>query len=88
MESPHTLRGSFAEAETKRQNVESCASTGSHLQELLLGAIAAYEECLKLVNRMSLFSPNETIEDIRSEDLQWVSQFATKIAAATDESGI
>lgn len=42
-------------------------------QENLSKTIATYEECLKVAEQVSLFSPNETLEDISSNDLQYVA---------------
>ena len=39
-------------------------------QETLQAAIAALDECRRLAERLSLFSPNETEDDIASGDLQ------------------
>ena len=72
-EQPKTLRGLFTEAEAKRQEIESSWNSNSAaFQENLSAAIATYEECLKVADQVSLFSPNETLDDISSGDLQYV----------------
>lgn len=70
---PRSLRGFFAEAEQKRRSLEQSSSTVSETyQENLASAIVSFEECLKVANEVSLFSPNETLEDINSGDLEYM----------------
>jgi hypothetical protein len=69
---PQTLRGLFSRAERIREDLSSSYETNSPTyQENLSAAIATYEECLKISKQVSLFSPNETLEDISSSDLQY-----------------
>jgi immunoglobulin-binding protein 1 len=68
-----SLRAAFSEAEAQRKAIESSlATTGSSFQDNLLATIKTYEECLRITNQVSLFSPNETLEDINSSDLQYL----------------
>jgi immunoglobulin-binding protein 1 len=68
---PQSLRGLFARAERGREELSSSYQTDSPTyQENLSTTIATYEECLKVAEQVSLFSPNETLEDISSSDLQ------------------
>jgi len=72
-EQPKTLRELFSDAEKKRQQIESAYDSNSAtFQENLSSAIATYEECLKLAERVSLFSANEGIDDVSSSDFQYV----------------
>ncbi|KAK5146259.1 type 2A phosphatase-associated protein 42 [Cryomyces antarcticus] len=72
-EQPQSLRSVFTDGETKRKELESSWDTNSAtFQENLTAAITAYEECLRIADRVSLFSPNETLEDIASGDLQYL----------------
>jgi len=72
-EQPKTLRGLFTEAEAKRQEIElSWNSNSATFQENLSATIATYEECLKVADQVSLFSLNETLDDVSSRDLQYV----------------
>lgn len=67
------LRSLFSGAERIRKELESSYDANSTAyQQNLAAAIASYEDCLKLADRTSLFSPNETLEDIASGDLQYV----------------
>jgi immunoglobulin-binding protein 1 len=71
---PRSLRELFADAEHDRKGLERPgeSTTSASFQENLANAIATYEECLKVASRVSLFSPNETLEDINSKDLQYL----------------
>ncbi|RKF71903.1 Uncharacterized protein C63.05 [Golovinomyces cichoracearum] len=63
----------YDSGEKQRQQVDSaCSSTTAADQQRILDAISTYEECLKLVDRSSLFSPNETVEDLTANDLQYL----------------
>ena len=68
-----SLRSIHEEAEQKRNTVEnSFASNSTTFQENLLSAIQLYEQCLNIADRISLFSPNESLEDIGTADLQYL----------------
>jgi immunoglobulin-binding protein 1 len=70
---PLSLRGLFLKAEKAREELSSSYEPNSPtFQEKLSATIATYEECLKIAEQVSLFSPNETLEDISSTDLQYV----------------
>lgn len=70
-EQPKSIRALFLEAEHARQGLSSTYDTNtSAFQETLSSAIATYEECLLLSEQVSLFSPNESLDDISSSDLQ------------------
>ncbi|KIV99209.1 uncharacterized protein PV09_09073 [Verruconis gallopava] len=70
---PTTLRGLFRDAEDRRRGLDEFSSTVSDAyQENLAAAITSYEECLKVANEIALFSPNETLEDINSSDLEYL----------------
>jgi immunoglobulin-binding protein 1 len=72
-EQPQSLRALFSSAERARQELTSSYESNSPaFQENLSKTIATYEECLKLSEQISLFSPNESLEDISSSDLQYV----------------
>ena len=68
-----SLRSVYEEAEQKRSTIEnSFNSNSSAFQESLLAAIQLYEQCLSLAGHLSLFSPNESLEDIGTVDLQYL----------------
>jgi len=68
-----SIKSLFSSAELQRKDIEaSWDSNTATYQQNLAAAISTYEECLKLADRLSLFSPNETLEDLTSGDLQYV----------------
>jgi len=68
-----SLRSVYDEAEQKRNTIEnSFDSNSSAFQENLLSAIQLYEQCVTIADRISLFSPNESLEDIGTSDLQFL----------------
>lgn len=70
-----SLRGLFTTAKTKRNNLDSYASaTDPVYQDNLRSAIECLEKCRELADRISIFSPNETLEDVASTDLQYLKQ--------------
>lgn len=72
-EQPQNLRALYESAERARQDLASSYETNSPIfKENLSKTIATYEECLKVSEQISLFSPNETLEDVSSSDLQYV----------------
>jgi immunoglobulin-binding protein 1 len=74
---PLSLRGLFSKAEKAREELSSSYEPNSPtFQEKLSATIATYEECLKIAEQVSLFSPNETLEDISSTDLQYVEKLS------------
>ncbi|KAH8714060.1 type 2A phosphatase-associated protein 42 [Phaeosphaeriaceae sp. PMI808] len=73
-EQPQSLRALFSTAERAQQELASSYETNTPtFQENLGKTIATFEECLKLSQQVSLFSPNETLEDISSSDLQYLA---------------
>ena len=71
MDTDINIRTLFISAKTLRRELESSPNpTGSDYQENLQAALINLEECRKIADRISLFSPNETEEDISSGDLQ------------------
>lgn len=68
-----SIRSLFTSAERQRQEIESSwDSNTAAYQQNVAAAIATYDDCLKLADRLSLFSPNETLEDVSSIDLQYI----------------
>ncbi|RMZ72741.1 TAP42 component of the Tor signaling pathway [Pyrenophora seminiperda CCB06] len=73
-EEPQSLRALFSKAEGMREQLSSLYDTNSPTYQENLGAtIATYAECLDMAEQISLFSPNETLEDISSSDLQYMA---------------
>ena len=71
MDQPKSLRALFLEAEHARESLSAFASTNTpSYQDALHAAIATYEAGLQQSEQVSLFSPNETLDDVSSTDLQ------------------
>ena len=71
MEPDIDIRTVFNSAKTQRKELESSPDpTSSVYQDNLQAAIASLEECRKIADRISLFSLNETEDDVSSGDLQ------------------
>ena len=68
-----SIRTLFSTAKRLRKQLDSLESTNQAYQDGLREAISALEECRKLADDVSLFSPNETEEDVSSGDLQYLS---------------
>lgn len=72
-EENRSLRSVYDDAEKKRSTIESSFdSNAASFQDNLTAAIQLYEECIKIADQISLFSPNETLEDITTGDLQYL----------------
>lgn len=70
---PQTLSSVHTEAERHRRTLETAISSNTDtFQETLSSAITAYQECLRIAAAVSLFSPNETLDDIASRDLHYL----------------
>lgn len=68
-----SLRSVYEEAEQQRSSIEnSFDSNSSSFQANLLSAIQLYEQCINIADHLSLFSPNESLEDIGTVDLQYL----------------
>lgn len=65
------LKSLFNSAETQRNNIESAREMNTDtFRDSLAAATATYEECRILADKLSLFSSNETLEDITTGDLE------------------
>ena len=72
MDQPTNIRTLFSSAKALRKDLDSYPEpTSSAYQENLRSALTSLEECRKLADRLSLFSPNESQDDISSGDLQY-----------------
>jgi immunoglobulin-binding protein 1 len=71
-EEPESLSAVFAGAEKKRELLDATANSNANsYQETLSSAIVAYERCLQISDKIALFSPNETLEDVSSGDIPY-----------------
>jgi len=70
-EGPQSLRATFTGAEKIRSQLEASYDTNAAAyQENLRQALSQYQQCLQLAEGVALFSPNENLEDISTNDLQ------------------
>lgn len=68
-----SLRSLHTEAEQKRNVLDNTYNSNtSTFQESLLTTIDLYEKCISIASRISLFSPNEALEDVSTVDLQYL----------------
>ena len=66
-----TLREKYDFAERLRKELDDLYdSSDKAYQENLLSAIAAYRECADLIERMSLFSANESLEEVATGEMR------------------
>ncbi|KAL8861764.1 MAG: hypothetical protein Q9178_001965 [Gyalolechia marmorata] len=72
-EQPSSLRKLFETANNQRHKLDSITDrSSSTYQQNLRAGIEAFQQCQQLTDRLAIFSPNETEDDIASQDLQYV----------------
>lgn len=70
-EEPRSLRDLFTSAKSQKEALESGLSSDTdEYREKVNATITKLEECQQLISKLSLFSPNETLDDISTADLQ------------------
>lgn len=70
---PQSLKTLFEQAEERQAALASTYdSTSAEFREKLSSAIKSYEECLRLVSELSIFSPNESADDIATTSLPYL----------------
>ncbi|TKA33712.1 hypothetical protein B0A50_00548 [Salinomyces thailandicus] len=68
-----SLRSVYSDAEQKRGTIDNTFdSNSSAFQDNLHAAIKLYEQCITIADQISLFSPNELLEDIGTADLPYL----------------
>ncbi|KAI0401012.1 TAP42-like family protein [Xylaria palmicola] len=89
-EESRTLKSVFQSAEGKRLAVEaSFEMTAPAYQEDVAAALKSYEECIHIIDKISLFSRNESLEDISTSDLPYllvlyhVAELLQKVSASS-----
>ncbi|KAL2133087.1 hypothetical protein VTI74DRAFT_2955 [Chaetomium olivicolor] len=68
---PRSLKAVFAEAESKRLALEHIpfVPNSSEYADTVSSAVKLYQDCLNLIDALSIFSPNESLEDLSTNDL-------------------
>ncbi|KAK8080451.1 TAP42-like family protein [Apiospora hydei] len=90
MAEPKTLKSVFQSAESKKATLDGTfeASSPTYREDLEF-ALNAYQECLRIISQVSLFSNNESLEDINTSDLPYllvsyrIAELLQKISVAT-----
>lgn len=73
MDESKTLKSVFAQAEERRLALEGAFEvTDPSYRDVLTNAIEDYTECLDLVSQLRIFSPNEALEDLSTNDLPYL----------------
>jgi TAP42-like family. len=71
---PQSLRALFEAAKSEKQTLESATETNTDSYRSEVNAtIRKFEECRQLISQLSLFSRNESLDDITTGDLQYVA---------------
>jgi immunoglobulin-binding protein 1 len=78
---PQNLRAAFAAAEVQKKTLEASYSSTSDpdYQNILQKLLEQYERCKRYVNELALFSPNESLEDISTDSLQYVNIYDSEL---------
>lgn len=78
-----SLRSLFRAANNQRHKLDSIPDPSSaRYQENLRAIIAQFHECRQLIDRLAVFSPNETEDDISSGNLQYISEHLQQTLSA------
>jgi immunoglobulin-binding protein 1 len=65
-----SLRGLFNQAKNRQDELDSLDPRSAYFMDTLQSIIDSLEQCRKLIQQLSLFSPNEEVEDISTQNLQ------------------
>lgn len=91
-EKPASLGAIFRQAESKRISLDTQVDTNSEAyQEKLRATIDSYLEFQDAADKSSIFSPNETLEDISSGDIQYfipgyyLAELTTRLTGGHEE---
>ncbi|KAG5915844.1 hypothetical protein E4U42_007899, partial [Claviceps africana] len=68
-----SLEAAFAEAETKRQAIESLPATSPSYGADLAALLSQYASLVEQVDSLALFSPNESIDDAATSSLPFLA---------------
>lgn len=72
MEESQNLRSLFSAAKDDKTSLESRVDTNSEsYRDLLNATIAKFQECQRQVSIVSLFSSNESLDDLSTGDIQY-----------------
>ncbi|KAI1268233.1 TAP42-like family protein [Xylariaceae sp. FL1019] len=75
-EEPRSLKTVFQSAEQKRLAIEGSFATNSPTyQDDVAAGLQSYQECVQIIGQVSLFSSNESLEDLATSDLPYLLVF-------------
>jgi hypothetical protein len=71
---PRSLKAMFADAEDKRRALDGSqfSPSSSEYSDTVSSAVRLYQNCLSLIGALSLFSPNESLDDLSTTDLPFL----------------
>ncbi|KAJ5312458.1 hypothetical protein PENANT_c027G07875 [Penicillium antarcticum] len=74
MEEPQSLRSLFASAKEQKDKLGSRGDTNTEAyRDDVNATIAKFQECQRQISMLSLFSSNESLEDVSTNDIQYMS---------------
>lgn len=77
MEESHSLRSLFYSAKEDKSSLESRGDTNSETyRDLVNATITKFKECQRQVGIVSLFSSNESLDDLSTGDIQYIHSSA------------
>ena len=70
---PNSLRTLFAAVCSLRKQLETLSSTSQQYHDAIQSALSRLQSCQELADSLSLFSSNETIDDVSTSDIPFLS---------------
>jgi immunoglobulin-binding protein 1 len=70
-----TLRDQFATARRQQEDLSQLDPRSGEYKDNLQQAISGYEECRMSIAQLALFSKNEEVDDISTQDIQYELTF-------------
>ncbi|KKA31120.1 hypothetical protein TD95_000602 [Thielaviopsis punctulata] len=69
----HSLKTLWAEAEQKKLALAACQYNTPEWTAAYTAAVDAFDQCRRSISDLSLFSPNETLDDLTTADLPFLA---------------
>ena len=79
-----SLRGLFNQAKNQQEELESLDPRTATFNDTFRSIVDCLQQCRQLIQQLSLFSPNEELEDIATQDLQYVQSPVLVANSSTD----
>jgi hypothetical protein len=88
-ESEPSLSALFKQAKDQQDDLESLDPRTAQFKDTLQSIIHSLELCRQLIQQLSLFSTNEEVEDISTQDLQYTGlHLVWNVLSLTRSAGI